>query len=90
MQLDISEVFKKYFKSYKKIENLFSKIKNNNCRINILDTGLKTLTGGRLKRASKYLNKKDENFMFTYGDGVSNVNLNDYLDFIKSTGKKLL
>ena len=85
-----SEVFKKYFKGYKKIgEPFFSKIKNNNCRINILDTGLKTLTGGRLKRASKYLNKKDENFMFTYGDGVSNVNLNELLRFHKKHRKKI-
>ena len=42
--------------------------------INIIDTGLKSLTGGRLKRVKKYL-KKDENFMFTYGDGLSDVNI---------------
>ena len=84
------EVFKKYFKGYKKTgEPFLSKIKNYNCRINILDTGLKTLTGGRLKRASKYLNKKDENFMFTYGDGVSNVNLKQLIEFHKKHKKKI-
>lgn len=82
------EVFKKYFKGYKKTgEPFLSKIKNYNCRINILDTGLKTLTGGRLKRASKYLNKKDENFMFTYGDGLSDVNLKKLLYFHKNQKK---
>ena len=39
------------------------------CKVTVLDTGLKTLTGGRLKKAAKFL-KKDEDFMFTYGDGL--------------------
>ena len=39
-----------------------------------MKTGLKTLTGGRLKRVKNYL-LNDKSFMFTYGDGISNVNL---------------
>ena len=38
------------------------------------------MTGGRLKRLEKYINK-DEDFMFTYGDGVSNVNIKKLLNF---------
>ena len=70
-----SYVFKKYFKNYKKDGSVFNtKILNKKCKINIIETGQKTLTGGRLKRVSSYLGK-NENFMFTYGDGISNVNL---------------
>ena len=45
-----------------------------NWKIKIIDTGLKTMTGGRLKKIKKYI-KKDENFFLTYGDGLSNVNI---------------
>ena len=50
--------------------------------IAIVDTGLRTLTGGRLKRMKKFI-KEEEDFMFTYGDGVSDINLDKLLDFIK-------
>ena len=42
-----------------------------------MDTGLNTMTGGRLKKAGKYI-EKNEIFMFTYGDGISSVNLKNY------------
>ena len=48
-------------------------------KINLIDTGLKTMTGGRLKRLTKLLGNKT--FMVTYGDGLSNVNLNKLLKF---------
>ena len=84
-----SFVFKKYFKNYKKNGIEFkAKLFNKKCKINILDTGKKTLTGGRLKRVSNYL-EKNENFMFTYGDGLSNVNLKKLLTFHKKH-KKLI
>ena len=51
----------------------------------LIDTGLKTMTGGRIKRLSKYLNK--ETFMLTYGDGLSNVNLKKLLNFHKKNKK---
>mgnify|MGYP007000286847 len=64
-----------YFKNFKKEEVPFNcKINNNKCKITIVDTGTSTMTGGRIKRLQKFF-KKDEKFMFTYGDGVSNINL---------------
>ena len=50
-------------------------------KIDIIDTGKNTMTGGRLKRVEKYVG--DDDFFFTYGDGLSNVNLNDLLKFHK-------
>lgn len=55
-------------------------------KVTLVDTGLNTLTGGRIKRIGEYL-PKDEPFMLTYGDGVSNVDLKELLDFHKSHGK---
>jgi len=76
-----SQVFKKYFKNFKKNGKEFSaKIFKKNCKITILDTGLGTLTGGRLKRTSSLI-EKNKNFMFTYGDGLSNINLKKLLNF---------
>jgi len=53
--------------------------------VNLIDTGLKTLTGGRLLRLKPWL--KDSTFMLTYGDGVSNVDLSALLDFHRKQGK---
>lgn len=57
------EIIKKYFKN-----------KKLNYEIHLVDTGLKTMTGGRIKRIKKFLDK-NEDFMLTYGDGISNVNI---------------
>lgn len=54
-------------------------------KVTLVDTGLHTQTGGRIKRVQKYIG--DEPFMLTYGDGVSDVDLNQLLSFHKSTGK---
>ena len=64
---------KKYLNKNKK------KFKNFN--INLIETGLKTMTGGRLKRLEKYLKK--ETFCLTYGDGLSNINIKKLLGFHK-------
>jgi glucose-1-phosphate cytidylyltransferase len=53
--------------------------------VNLIDTGLNTLTGGRIKRLEPWL--KDETFMATYGDGVSDVDLHDLLHFHRSQGR---
>ncbi|AFZ14232.1 glucose-1-phosphate cytidylyltransferase [Crinalium epipsammum PCC 9333] len=53
--------------------------------VNLMDTGLNTSTGGRLKLLEPYLG--NETFLITYGDGVSNVNITDLLHFHKSHGK---
>lgn len=54
-------------------------------KVSIIDTGLNTMTGGRIKRIKKYIG--DNTFMLTYGDGVSDVNLNELLKFHRSHGK---
>ena len=53
--------------------------------INLIETGQKTMTGGRLKRLRKYIG--NETFMMTYGDGLSNVNLKKLLNFHKKNKK---
>ena len=60
----IKNYFKKNFKNYD---------------IKIVDTGLKTLTGNRIKKLKKHLDEK--NFMLTYGDGLCNINLKKLLNF---------
>ena len=69
------EIIKKYFN-----KNSYG------WKVNLINTGLKTMTGGRLKRLKKFLN--NETFMLTYGDGLSNVNLKKLIKFHK-TNKKL-
>lgn len=54
-------------------------------KVNLIDTGLNTLTGGRVKRIKPYI--KDEMFLLTYGDGLSNVDLDALIKFHKSHGK---
>ena len=56
------------------------------CRIKLVYTGEKTLTGGRIKLLDKHL--RNETFMCTYGDGVSNVNISKLVKFHKKHGKK--
>ena len=55
-------------------------------KITMIDTGLNTMTGGRLKRISKYLDKENP-FCFTYGDGVSNIDITSLINFHKHHGK---
>ena len=54
-------------------------------KVTLVDTGLYTMTGGRVKRIQQYIG--DEPFMLTYGDGVCNVDLNGLVEFHKSHGK---
>jgi len=56
-----------------------------NWNINLIETGTKTMTGGRLKRLKKLIG--NETFMMTYGDGLSNVNLKKLLSFHKKNKK---
>lgn len=64
-----SNVIKNYYKSKKKFTN-----------VKIVNSGKNTMTGGRILRLKKYFNKND-NFLLTYGDGISNVNLNKLKKF---------
>lgn len=54
-------------------------------KVTIIDTGLNTMTGGRLKRVKNYIG--DETFFMTYGDGVSNVDIQATLEFHRKHGK---
>ena len=54
-------------------------------KVTMIDTGLNTMTGGRIKRIQPYVG--NETFMLTYGDGVSNVDLKALLEFHKKHGK---
>ena len=91
-------MIKEYFLNYEAMNNDFticlgreSRIEYNDnheeqdFRITLADTGLESMTGGRLKRAQKYL--PDDSFMVTYGDGVSDVDIRKLVEFHKSHGK---
>lgn len=54
-------------------------------KVTVVDTGLYTMTGGRIKRIKQYVG--DEAFFMTYGDGVCDVDMNKLLEFHKSHGK---
>lgn len=56
-------------------------------KVTLIDTGLDTMTGGRIKRVQKYVG--DEPFMLTYGDGVGDVDIPNLIQFHKSHGKAI-
>ena len=66
------------------IREYFSKI-SEKWNINFIDTGQKTMTGGRVKRLQKFIGK--ETCMLTYGDGLANINIDNLLSFHKNHGK---
>jgi len=68
----------------KVIKQYFAK-NNFGWNINLINTGKKTMTGGRLRRLKKYL--KNETFLMTYGDGLSDINLNKLLKFHRKNKK---
>ena len=92
-----SNVIKDYFLGYNSLNNDFSintqtgKINyinniNENWQINLSETGLKTMTGGRLLRLKHYFRNTDT-FMLTYGDGLCDLDLKALIKFHKSHGK---
>lgn len=95
-QYVIKEYFSNYFLHKSDITYDFTTgkhdmiIHNNSAepwKVTVVDTGLNTMTGGRVKRVKKYLG--DEPFMVTYGDGVSNVNIDELVKFHKGHGKAM-
>ena len=91
-----AEIVKKYFLNYKELnsdflidlnsgEIDFFSINSVDWKVSLIETGLKTMTGGRLKRISKYID--NEPFLLTYGDGLSNINIQELVRFHKSHGK---
>ena len=90
------EVVKEYFLSFKASNSDFSldlstgDIKYHNISgidwsVTLVDTGLDSMTGGRVKRLQPFIN--DEPFMLTYGDGVADIDINALADFHKDHGK---
>lgn len=55
-------------------------------KVTVVDTGIDTMTGGRVKRIEDYVN--NETFMLTYGDGVSNIDINKLVRYHRKHGKK--
>jgi len=58
---------------------IFHNNKSECWKVTLLDTGLDTLTGGRVKRAQEFI--RNERFMLTYGDGISDININELIKF---------
>ena len=90
----IKEYFANYFLhmsdvtfNMKNIEMEVHDKRAENWRVTLVDTGSHTMTGGRLKRVREFL-KEEENFCFTYGDGVGNINITDSINY-HLTHKKL-
>jgi glucose-1-phosphate cytidylyltransferase len=89
----IKEYFANYFLHRSDVTFDFSQenkmIVHNNVaepwKVTLVDTGLSTMTGGRIKRVKKYV--ENESFMVTYGDGVSDVDINDLIKYHKSVKK---
>ncbi len=91
------EYIKKYMVDYSSLQsNLTVNLRNGNVEVHesdghpdwtvdLIDTGMETLTGGRIKRLAPYLG--NQTFMLTWGDGVSNVDLGELLEFHRSHGK---
>lgn len=91
----IKEYFANYFLYNSDVTFDFTKenkliIHNNkveNWKVTIVDTGIDTLTGGRVKRIKDYIDGDD--FFLTYGDGVSDVNIKKLYEYHKKSNKKL-
>lgn len=91
------EVIKDYFLNYESLNNNFtidlgtgkrkvhSQMNEDNWRVTLVDTGQNAMTGARVKRIEPYID--GESFMLTYGDGVTDLDINQLLKFHKKTGK---
>lgn len=89
-------VIKEYFLNYHSLNNDFKVDLSTGEHINLdknlkpwkidlIDTGVDTMTGGRIKRLKKYIG--NETFMVTYGDGLSNIDISELVKFHKLKGK---
>ena len=86
---------KEYFWNYEWKNYNFTKIlgsdnvtflnKPNNWKVTFIDTGIETMTGGRIKKIEKFID--EDTFMLTYGDGLSDINIANLLKFHKEKGK---
>jgi glucose-1-phosphate cytidylyltransferase len=89
-------IIKEYFSNYfNHMSDITISLKNNKIKIHnqraepwevtLVDTGEKTMTGGRLKRVKEYV-KNEKFFCFTYGDGLSNIDIGELINFHKKHG----
>ena len=90
------ELIRRFFLEYSNMESDFTvdlstgKVEwinraKENWRVTVLDTGLNTMTGGRLKRARQVIG--DDTFFLTYGDGVSDIDVSQLLKFHRNAGR---
>lgn len=93
-----SEIIKDYFLNYKSLNSDFTvdlatgTIVTNNVdiidwKVTLTQTGLNSMTGGRVKRLKPIIG--NEPFLLTYGDGLSNININELISFHRSHGKMI-
>lgn len=91
-----SEVIKSYFYNYEITNSNFKinlkdkslthyEMGKKDWDVHCIDTGINTMTGGRLKRLKEYIN--NETFLLTYGDAVTDLNINEVVKYHKSHGK---
>jgi glucose-1-phosphate cytidylyltransferase len=91
-----ASIIKEYFLNYYALNNDFSiNLANEKLsylantsfdwNVTLIDTGMDTMTGGRIKRLEKIIG--NEAFMMTYGDGLSNINIHDLVESHKTSGK---
>jgi glucose-1-phosphate cytidylyltransferase len=91
-----AEVIKEYFLNYRSLNADFTvdlasgnieshQIDDTDWKVTLVNTGLETMTGGRIKRLKSFIG--NEPFLLTYGDGVADINLDDLVNFHKSHGK---
>jgi glucose-1-phosphate cytidylyltransferase len=91
-----AEVVKEYFLHYRSLNSDFTvdmttgavvphQTDDTDWKVTLVQTGLESMTGGRVKRMQKFIG--NETFMLTYGDGVANVNIDELLKFHRSHGK---
>ncbi len=89
-------LIKEYFLNYRSLNADFTvdletgavvphQVDDADWRVTLVDTGLESLTGGRVKRLQSFIG--NEPFMLTYGDGVADIDLNALLTFHRSHGK---
>ena len=91
-----AEVIKEYFLNYRSLNADFTvdlasgnieshQIDDTDWKVTLVNTGLDTMTGGRIKRLKSFIG--NEPFLLTYGDGVADINLDDLVNFHESHGK---
>tara|TARA_B100000787_G_scaffold168617_1_gene157711 strand:+ start:711 stop:1475 length:765 start_codon:yes stop_codon:yes gene_type:complete len=91
-----AEIIKEYFLHYRTLNSDFTvdlasgkiephEVEDIDWRVTLVDTGLESMTGGRVKRMQSFIG--NETFMLTYGDGVSNIDIDALIKFHKSHGK---